>query len=76
MMQMHPVKSSNIEAIGHDADSKTLHVRFKSGGLYAYHGVTAEQFTALQSAPSVGKHIHAHIKPKHQAKLLATYSAS
>lgn len=75
-MKMHSVKSSNIEAIGHDADSKTLHVRFKSGGLYAYHGVTTEQFAQLQSAESIGKHIHAHIKPKHPAKLVATYSAS
>jgi KTSC domain len=54
-MQMHPVKSSNIESIGHDGD--TMHVRFKNGGTYSYTGVTAEGFRRLKEAPSVGKHL-------------------
>jgi hypothetical protein len=58
------VKSSQIESIGHLGD--TLAVKFKSGGTYHYHGVSAEQFVAMQKADSAGKFLHAHIKPKHK----------
>lgn len=66
MVDMQPVKSSNVEAIGHDPDTNTLHVRFKGGDLYHYHDVDAEKFAALKAAPSVGSHLHQHIKAKHQ----------
>jgi hypothetical protein len=54
-MQMHPVKSSHIEAIGHEGT--TMHVRFKGSGTYAYDGVTSEGFEKLKGAASVGKHL-------------------
>ena len=58
-----PVKSSNVEAIGHDPNANELTVKYKSGGVYVYHGVTAEQHAALMAAPSIGGHLHKHIKP-------------
>lgn len=61
---MTGVKSSQIESIGHQGD--TLAVKFKSWGLYHYHGVTAQQFAAMQKADSVGSYLHQHIKPKHK----------
>lgn len=59
---LSPVKSSQIESIGHQGD--TLAVKFKHGGsVYHYHGVSAEAFANLQKAESVGKHLGQHIKP-------------
>lgn len=65
-MKITPVKSSNIEAIGHDPVSQTLHVKFKNGSHYTYEGVSAEKHNALDKAESVGKHLNAHIIGKHK----------
>lgn len=61
---LSPVTSSQIESIGHSGD--TLAVKFKSGGLYHYHGVTSGQHADLIGAESIGKHLSQHIKSKHK----------
>ena len=38
MIDMKPVESSNIRAIGYDESKAELHVEFK-GGIYIYHDV-------------------------------------
>ena len=53
-MNMQPVTSSNIGEIGHDPQTDVMHVKFKHGGTYAYHGVTEAGFKKLAEAPSVG----------------------
>ena len=58
---MQAIKSSQIESIGHHGD--TLAVKFKHGGEYRYHGVSADDFQKLQKAESIGSHLHKHIKP-------------
>lgn len=58
------VKSSQIESIGHEGN--TLAVKFKSGGTYHYHDVSADQFAAIKKAESIGSFLHKHIKPKHK----------
>lgn len=58
---LSPVKSGQIESIGHD--DNTLAVKFKHGGVYHYHGVTAEDFAKLKGAESIGSHLGKHIKP-------------
>ena len=62
--EMHPVKSSLIEAVGYDIDAGELYVRFPGNPprLYAYVGVTPEQYEALRTAESVGKHFNANIR--------------
>lgn len=55
-MQMKPVASSNIAAIGHKG--LLMHVQFKHGGTYAYHPVTADQHAKLLAAPSIGAHLN------------------
>ena len=59
-MNMIPVSSSNIAAIGYDGS--TLYVRFHSGGLYAYFSVPQPVYDGLMSAPSHGKFLAAYIK--------------
>lgn len=64
MVDMAPVKSSNISAIGYDSDASRLYVQFKNGGSYVYHGIEPAQHAELIKAKSVGSHLHAHVKPK------------
>jgi hypothetical protein len=56
MLTMHPVASSNIAEIGYDPDTKQARVRFTNGGLYAYNGVSLQDFEKLRTAPSVGRY--------------------
>jgi hypothetical protein len=66
-IEMRPVESSQIAAIGHHAESNTLAIQFASktgaGSLYHYQNFTTEQFAAFAGSESVGKHFYAHIKP-------------
>jgi hypothetical protein len=64
-MEMKPVDSSNIAAVGHDPATGTLAVAFRDGNLYHYDGVSSEAHAALMQAESIGKHFHAHIKGAH-----------
>jgi hypothetical protein len=59
------VRSTTIQHVGYDSDTKQLTVRFAHGGEYAYEGVSQEEHDALLAAPSVGKHFHANIRPKY-----------
>ena len=52
-MDMKPVESSNIAAIGYE--SETLRVRFKDGKEYEYSCVTSEQHAELMAAESKGR---------------------
>lgn len=62
------MKSSSISQIGY-ADGQ-LYVRFAKGKLYRYAGVSSEQFAALRTAESVGKHLQTHILAKHEGQLV------
>lgn len=64
MVDMKSVVSSNISAIGYDADGERLHVKFANGGEYVYHGIEPNDHERLLKAKSIGSHLHTHIKPK------------
>ena len=65
MVDLKPVESSNIAAVGYDPDGQTLHVKFKgSGQVYTYADVAPEQHEALMGADSIGTHFHANIRSK------------
>jgi len=62
------VDSSQIAAIGHNPETDTLAIRFRSkdggeGSLYHYANVTTDDFSAFKNAVSVGSHFYKHIKP-------------
>lgn len=42
-------------------------VRFHSGAVHRYDGVTAATFSQMMAAPSIGRHFAQHIKPHHPA---------
>lgn len=63
-----PVESSQLEAIGYDADSQTLAIRFhgkggKPGGLYHYANFSETDQAALRDAESKGSYFIRNIKP-------------
>ena len=67
-MKMISVSSSDIASIGYE--NGTLHIRFHSGGLYAYFDVPESVYVDLMAAASHGRYFHAHIKNRyHFAKL-------
>ena len=61
-MNMVPVSSSNLSAVGYDAETQTLRVAFIGGGLYEYSGVPAAVHAGLMSASSHGSYFDVHIK--------------
>ena len=67
---MAPVTSSHVEAIGYDAPSKTLHVKFKGGATYQYGGVPEQRHVALVQAESKGNFLRKEIYPHHVGKKL------
>lgn len=60
LMQMIPVSSSNISAIGYE--HQTLFVSFNTGGTYAYSSVPESVYRGLMSAGSIGNYFATHIK--------------
>ncbi|MFJ8516142.1 KTSC domain-containing protein [Lysinibacillus xylanilyticus] len=60
-MTMVPVSSSNLEAVGYDASSQTLRIRFHSG-TYDYFGVPSHIHQGLMSASSKGSYHATYIK--------------
>lgn len=61
-MKMIAVESHHIAAIGHDPDSRALHVQFKNGTTYVYRDVSPTEHAALMASDSKGTHLHQHIK--------------
>lgn len=70
-LQMTKVKSSNIDSVGYEAESKTLHVIFQGGGHYTYKKVDPKLFDQLMKAPSIGSFIHQNIKGRHETKRIS-----
>jgi hypothetical protein len=64
IMELTPVKSSNVAAVGHEGE--TLEVQFNNGTRYRYAGVPRETFDALIGAESVGRFFNTEIKPNFQ----------
>jgi len=61
-MQRQSVSSSNLSAIGYDAESQVLEIEFKDGKVYAYSNVPESEYDALMSAASHGKYFSANIR--------------
>ena len=67
-MTMDSVESSQIHSIGHDAETNTLAIRFKSksgtGSLYHYSNFSVADMEAFRAAESKGSHFGKFIKPE------------
>lgn len=64
-MERTPVTSTNIRAVGYDADNQTLEVEFNNGSVYQYAGVPQDAHDGLMNADSKGKYLNANIKGRY-----------
>lgn len=65
-MDMIPVRSSAIAAIGYDPRTMQMKIRFVEGHTYDFCGVPAHVFQGLLHAPSKGKYYSQHIRDRYQ----------
>lgn len=62
-MNMIPVRSSAINAIGYDANTKQLGIQFTSHSIvYIFYHVPFQVFNELMAAPSKGDYYHRYIE--------------
>lgn len=61
-MNLIPVNSSDLSAVGYDPNTQQLEILFNSGGVYLYQGVSAGEYQGLMNAGSKGRYFHAFIK--------------
>ena len=61
MPRMISVVSSNLVAVGYEADTQKLYIQFRNG-LYVYTNVPQAVYEGLMSASSHGKFFHQFIR--------------
>lgn len=65
-IELKACESSNLAAHGYDPETRTLAVRFKSGGVWHYSGVPLEVHEGLCAAASKGGYFATKILPKYK----------
>lgn len=63
-MNLVPVTSSNLRAVGYDASTHSLIISFHSGGTYQYENITDQMHRNLMSASSKGTFFRKYIRDK------------
>ena len=65
MIQLIPVTSTNIEAMGYDEAAGEMYVQFKSSpAVYVYPGVPKQVYEDVRAGNSIGVAFDAEIKKK------------
>jgi hypothetical protein len=70
-MEITPVTSECLSAVGYDPASQTLRLQFNSGATHDYDGVAPEQYEALMASDSLGKHFQRHIRAQFSQRKVA-----
>lgn len=65
-MEMVSVRSSAIEAVGYDASSRRMKIRFVQGETYDFCNVPADRYQSFMSSHSKGTYYNDHIKDRYQ----------
>lgn len=74
-MQLDPVESSMLAAIGYDPDLKALVVLYNSGKAYQYQGVPEDVFQGLINASSKGRYMLDHVIDHYQYAVFKGWKA-
>jgi len=61
-MKFEKVKSSYIQEVGYDTETKKLQVEFKNGSKWQYNEVPESAYVAMLLAESTGKFFASEIK--------------
>lgn len=70
-MEMIPVSSSNISAIGYDDQSATMIIEFKNNSAYEYYDVPQFEYDSLMSADSKGSYANKNIYKTYRQQKIA-----
>lgn len=60
-MESIAVESSAIKSYAYDANEKILELVYIGGGRYRYYDVPPEVVAGIETAPSIGRYVNAHI---------------
>ena len=60
-MEMIPVDSRNLSAIGYNSEEGTLRIQFNNGRTYDYYNVPEYEFNNLLNAGSKGQYANQNI---------------
>ena len=62
-----PIESTALSGYSYDGTTRKLQIKYKNGGEYTYHDVSAERVEALREAKSPGGYFAAKIRNQHKA---------
>ena len=68
-MNLIPVVSSDLSAVGYDKSTQQLEIVFNGAKIYLYSGVTSDEYQGLMNASSKGRYFHAFIKQHPSVKV-------
>ena len=60
-MNWVPVKSKMLAAVAYNDDWRQLYLQFRSGEIYCYRDVPAEEHQGLLAADSKGEYARSHV---------------
>jgi hypothetical protein len=63
-VELVPVQSTNLSAIGYEPDTMLMQIQFKNGSLYAYQNVEPDTYQTLVTSPDPGRYFAEIIKPQ------------
>ena len=62
--RMQPVESSSVDAVGFEAQTNELWIRYMNGATYVYAPVPRSIHRELLASASIGAYVNHHIKPR------------
>jgi len=70
-MEMQPVESSNLAAVGYDLSQAIMRIEFKNGRLYEYYDVPQYIYDELLAAESKGSYAAKNIYKNYTQQRIA-----
>ncbi|MDD5005055.1 MAG: KTSC domain-containing protein [Candidatus Omnitrophica bacterium] len=70
-MDMKPVASSNIQAVGYDESTETMRVQFNNSSVYEYHNIPLIVYNDFMQASSLGAYLNRNIRNNYSYEKIA-----
>lgn len=70
MIEMIPVTSSNIAAVGYDPETQVMRVEFHRSGLYELQDVPQAEYEMLIASASIGSTYASFFKDRYETRKL------
>ena len=67
-VEMTPVSSSNLSAVGYDPEAQEMTIEFQSGARYVYSGVPAEVAEELRTSSSPGSYFYRNVRNQYSTR--------